>query len=466
MSNLNVKYIVAALILVVVLVYYVTATIHRNKTMYNSDEEKTIKFGGRIEIPFKRFSGVETLRGEKSPKLVVEIAKVIEQKGLPNDIFPDNVSPNINIAVTLTTAFQEYDEKDSSEQLRKLWGASPLDVWDVDPKAIDSVKDILPNFEIRRTTVRRMVQQETTCFYCIFSQHPKTWSKTLSTDASRYIADYALLEEYHIAKALQKGDIGAAAEALAYIFRLCQLADTLPVVGVRSDAALTRLRAFEIMQRVVLDPKCGKAHLAFLRDMLTEQLDNWTPESDTWFGDRASGILLYHKVMMFSPEEALEPAEIEELKQRNVYRTFIKGFMKRHADDEAYYLQEMQRYLNICQEPFYKRIETVNLIHNATLKLTDTAAEPFVAAILLKDVDRIMRVFAIDISRIETATLALRLALGTKSPADFADPFTGEPYEVKRTDDGFIEVSAKNNRRPFKVPDLTKTNQPPLIQNK
>ncbi|MDR3182404.1 MAG: hypothetical protein LBT89_05685 [Planctomycetaceae bacterium] len=450
-----VRYIAAALLFACIFLYYIVSTTHRNQTLYSSSKDKTVLFGGE-RVKFSRFAGVETLRREKKQELVDEILKVLAQKGMPADIFTDNVFEAVNIAITLNNAFQ--DENENRDDLKKLWDNSPLTGWDADKKKTDAVAEILQRYERKRMTVRGMLEQPKTVFYYLFIRDK--WQVHIDTEASQYIADYALLEEYAVAKALLKGDIPAAIEAVAYVFRLAQLADDLKVVGVCCDAATTRMRFLEVLQRIILDPKMDKTHLTFLRGMLTEQLDNWKPEHLTWFGDRASGISLYHRIMLSGPNEALESFELDKLQQRGIYNTFPKTFLKNHALDEAFYLLSMQKLIDAGKERFYKRIDTINEVQNSMLKLQDTPIEPVVACLMLDNVDKFMRIFAQDLSRMETAVLALQLALEANADKQqkliqsSLDPFTGEPYQVQRQD-GFIDVSAQNRRKPFRVKSMT-----------
>jgi hypothetical protein len=444
--------ILAGVILFAVVVFYVISTAHRNRTLYRNGEEKMVKFG-ETRVPFHAFSGVETLRAEKSPELIQEITNVIEQKGMPSDVFVDNQKEAMNIASTLNTVFGEYAGKPGDLEL--LWRASPIDVWDVNKAALDKVDVTLKNFETARLIVRGMLEQQETFFDCIY-RRSKDWSWSISIDAeaSKYIPDDGLLEEYSIAKSLLKGDIAGATDTLAYIFRLAQLSDAVGLPSVRSDAAMTRLRAIEVMQRIVLDPKFEKIHLIQLHDMLMEQLEQWTSEQRVWFGDRASGIRLYHRIMMTGPEEALEENEVNKLKDRNVYGTFVKNYIQNHANDEIFYLRSMQKIIAASEKQFHLRVEVLNDIQNFLLAKEDTAEEYFVSGFLLADIDRLMQIYAQDQSRLETAVLAMTVSLGIPNKLTFADPFTGKPYEVKQTG-GMVIVSAQNKHRPFRVPDFS-----------
>jgi hypothetical protein len=470
MFNKFSKYYLAAVIFALVIGLYVFSTIHRHGKYFasgqqeNDSEPQHRTFGKtQFKTSFKRFSGAETLRNTRSPELIAEVEKILAQKGLPADVFTDDIPQATNIAQTLHTNFHEYygivDGKSPNElspnDMRKLWGASPIDVWDVNKTAVEGVNDILAKIDVKRIAVRGMLEQPNTCFYYIFNRPEKSWRMLTDTDASKYIADYALLEEYLVAKSLLEGNIEDALEALAYIFRMTELASALEVVGVRQDAALVRLRTFNVMQRVVLDPKFDKAHMIFLRDMLSEQHENWTPEKVTWFGDRASGIKLYNDVLMHGPGEALEPEEISHLERRGVYLKFVKGFLKNYAADEVFYLRSMQNIIDISKKPYCERLKVLNSMNKALLAEEDTENEPFVANIQLKQIDAFMRVFALDQSALERALVAALISLGQTDTGNYTDPFTGVPYESKRVN-GLISISTKNLKHPFRVPDFTK----------
>ena len=418
-----------------------------------------------FDIPRHRFAGAETFRTAKSPELIAELEKVIEQNGLPADVFVDDVPQATNIALTLHSQFHEYYTKEPND-LQKLWGASPIGVWDINKQVLESVSTTLDQFEMKRQTVRKMLEPSMTRFYYVFT-HPQQESKTVTTvaatvntEASKYLADYALLEEYAIARVLLEGNIAEATEALACIFRIAYLASIPGNIGVRSDAAIVRLRAFDVMQRVVLDPKFEKDNMIYLRDMLLEQHENWISEYVTWFGDRASGISLYHRLSMLRVDNALEPKELKVLEQRGIKNAFSQGFRKYHEADKIFYLQSMQKILDASKEPFIQRQNILKQINNELLAHEDTydetgvLKEPVVANILLKDVDRLMRLFAQDQSALDRALVVILKSLGQRNTDFYHDPFTDEPYEVRQVD-GLLSVSTENLPHPFRVPIFT-----------
>jgi hypothetical protein len=359
-----------------------------------------------------------------------------------------------------------------NSSLRKLWDATPdgknIDEgkWDIDQQTLDNVSTILANFEEKRRTIRTKLGEPGVRFDYIYvypdSKTLKSSSNTgriVNTDASRFIADYALLEEYAMANALLKGDIGEATAALAHIFRMAQLASSLKVVGVRVDAAAVRLRAFVVMQRVVLDPQFEKKHLINLRNILSYQYDFWRPEYDTWFGDRASGVAFYHRVFAEGADAALEDADWELLLERWGERKFNQGFKKYHEADEVFYLQSMQKILDVCHEPYVKRNEVLSQMAAEIRKKennydADGVSQEFlVAYLLLKDVRLTMEIFARDQSALDRALAAILFSLGQTDTDKFRDPFTDEPYEIRKVN-SLITVTATALPQPFQVPDF------------
>jgi hypothetical protein len=439
----------------------------------------------KFSVAFQRFTGVESLRRIKTPELIAEVEKVIEQDGLPADVFyglsshisedKEPISQFSNIAATLLYEFHEFYpnphdlQKPVKQELEKLWEESPIGEWNVDEQKLDNLYTILTKLEPKRQAIRSMLEDDrNTHFYYIFNRPESLKNRilapgtTVNTEASKYLADYALLEEYAIAQALLDGNIGAAIGGLAYIFRIAQLASMLGNVGVRSDAALVRLRAFDVMQRVVLDPKFEKKHMIDLRAILTEQRDEWTPEYVTWFGDRASGMMLYHQIMAHGLDDALEPTEREVWEGRDS-NALMRGFQKYHEADETFYLRAMQKIMDVSNKSYGKRSDVLNQINQELRERADTydiegkdriAKEYFVANLLTKDVERLMQIFAQDQSALDRALVVILWSLGQSNTDNYRDPFTGDPYVVRKVQ-GLFSVSVENLPRPFRVPIFT-----------
>jgi len=488
MANKTLRTCLAGAIIVAVFGFYIIS--HWKGCNFSGIRGKNFNTS-KFDEPFSRFEGAETLRKARSNDLVAEVQKVIDQNGLPADVFVDDTKkfedaerlPPLNIAETLDRLFYEfYDPNTPSNSpaklgLEELWDASPDGEWDIDEQILERVRPTLNRFESKRQEVRNALEQRATRlrpaprFYYIFV-YPDLldpWTDAavkINTEASRYLHDYALLEEYAIAQALLDGNVGDAANSLAYVFRITFLASHLRNVGTRSDAALTRLRAFEVMQRVMLDPKFGKEHMIFLRVILEEQRKNWIPEYGAWFGDRASGIILYHRVMLYGMdddemENVFEPAELNALDARVTRPVFRQGFAKYHEADQAFYLRAMQRVLDTSKEPFVNRRDVLNQISSALFRMEDmrddkgVAMEPFVANILLKDVERLMRLFARDESALNRTLALLDASLGGSNTDNYRDPFTGQPYEIHR-EDGFLSITVPELST-FRVPSFVVT---------
>ena len=446
----------------------------------------------KFDVPFSRFKNAETLRKAQSDELVAEVQNVIEQNGLPADVFVDDIQsyidderkPPLNIAEILDELFHVYyDPEQSNDSLEKLWNASPDGTWNINEQTLNVIRPTLVLFESKRQTIRATLRQRGTRlqpgarFHYIFvypdlrsPEARRDVGVTINTEASRYLSDYALLEEYAIAQALLDGNIAEANSALAYIFRIAYLASHLANVGARSDAALVRLRAFDVMQRVVLDPQFNRTHMVALRKMLVEQYDHWIPEHATWFGDRASGIILYHRVMLCGPEVAFEDAEYDELDKRGILdirdtkSEFDLSFEKYYESDHAFYLRSMQKILDISEKPFVKRQNVLEQIQTELRRRErrvdndGIVMEAFVANLLLKDVQRLMEFFAKDESALNRVLVLMDASLGQSSTHHYRDPFTDKPYEIRKVD-GLLSITTPNLPRPFQVPIFTEENQ-------
>ena len=488
MSERQLRLCVAAAIFAVVVGFYISArggcSGVRKSGMYTLTKQN---FGIPEGERLRRFAGAETLRNIKTKELIDEVINVVEQGGLPADVFvglsvKDSKDTQqslqlTNIAVTLYDQFFGYDmpnpndyQKSLKDDLDTLWEASPVGEWNADEQQLASVKAVLARLEPKRKVIRDKLLEPETHFYYIFD-HPKSLSFSTATRtvvdtwASKYLADYALLEEYAIAQALLEGNITEAINALKYILRIAQLASALDNVGVRADAAVVRLRAFDVMQRVVLDPKFNKTHMIDLRETLSEQHENWTPEFVTWFGDRASGMMLYHRILTEGSDNALEPAQLASLEERGIQSQFIRGFKKYYEADEAFYLRSMQKILDVSNEPFLQRLEVLSYIDNelSTMEgMTDEdgiSTEYFVASFMLNDVEDLMEVFAKDQSALDRALVATLKSLGQGNTDSYHDPLSGKPYEVSKAQ-GLFSVSAMcfsrdHPSRYFRVPVFT-----------
>ena len=487
MANQPLRIYLAATILIAVVGFYVFSHINRDNDRFSGHRGRTVS---KFDIPFTRFMGAETLRLASSDELVEEVMRVIAQNGLPADVFVDDTRLPLeerrrrrdlepppplppNIAITLHDLFYVYYDSTTPENtpeklaLEELWNASPIGEWNIDEQTLDSVRTILARFEPKRQTIRTMLLEQNPRFYFIFI-YPETLGAfqdvrvQKNTEASRYLSDYALLEEYAIAQALLDGNIAEAINALAFTFRIAQLASNIGNVAARSDAALVRLRAFNVMQRVILDPNFERIHMVALRSMLSEQYEDWTSEYITWFGDRASGIILYHRILQNGMrddglEDILEETVLYELDKHVPRNIFLLGFKTYHEADQTFYLRSMQKILDVSDELFVRRLDVLRQISDELYRMggmydeQGIAMDPFVAHMLLKDIEPLMRIFAMDESALHRTLALMHQSLERRNTDHYRDPFTAEPFEV-HSEDGLLSILSPPLPRAFRVP--------------
>ena len=486
MSNKHQKIFLPSAIIVAIVAFFVFSNARR----YSREPRIT------FDIPFSRFSRADSLFYTKTNELAIEVKKVIEQNGLPADVFVEYKDPEesrehdaTNIALGLYKLFDEYytpeefpenvGESDLSKFLKeyrensdlgKLEAASPAGVWDVDRKTFDCInatlgRAALAKFEFKRQTIRKMLENRETHFSHVFVypdslKSLKNVRKVVSTEPSKYLSDYALLEEHVIAQALLEGNIEEATHALAYIFRIAHLASNLAAVRVRYDAAVVRLQAFEVMQRVVLAPQFKIDDMRYLREIISEQYIDWVPEFITWFGDRAGGMVLYHSLYAYELSDVLGNENFDFMISRWGEDKFRRGFKVYREADEAFYLQSMQKILDVCDRYFAERMDTLKQIREELSAKEDThdnkgiPTEYFAATILLKDVERYMRFFAQDESALNRAMVATYSSLGQTNMDTIRDPLTGKPFQ-KQEEEGLIIIATEHLPRPFRVPNFT-----------
>jgi hypothetical protein len=438
----------------------------------------TVMYGGE-KIPGKVFAGLEAIRSMKDPALVSEIKKIIEEGGTPYEIFKNDVPSELNVASTLTQQFEIYQNNPGElETLRRI---QPFENGKASEESLSKVSDVLPRVDTKRQQVRQMLNQPEVCFTFEFTNLPNSagnqaGSEVPETKASDFLADYAMLEDFSIARSLLDGDVQAASESLAYIFRIAQLAAEVKNPVIRTKAGEIRIKAIDALQNIVLDPHLKEENLVYLFSVVQEQLNAWTPDSAAWIGDRASGMKVYNLVAQYGLDEALEPEEIEEMIMRGIYEDVNKKLYKTIAGDQVFYLQSMQKVIDVCREPYCRRMPVLSQIDDTLRTAQGTADETVIAEFLLRGIRNIMQYCAQDRTKCETAALAMAYSLqktkypfpategkSTVSPAKTIEMYRDCPlyckkYEVQYGKDGqinVISVSYAGCLQPFSVPDFS-----------
>lgn len=482
--------VLGTVLLVVIILYALSGFNRHQKKPVTVHEESVIpavvKYGG-ADLPGKAFIGLEAIRSDRTPELVDEIKKVIASRGTPGDVFADDVPPERNIARELSKEFKIYQQNPGElEQLRR---EVPVDQWSIGKETLGKVADILERVEPKRQKIRELLMQKDICFSFEFINDPD-YGDIPDTGASDFLADYAILEEFAIARALADAQPARAVESLAFLFRLTQLAAEVKNPGVRTKAAQIRMHTVDVLQAVVMDPNLKEKELAQLYLILQEQLDDWTPDADAWIGDRASGMKVYNQIVQYGIDAALNQQEIEELVLRGAVVQDKKDRLQltNHrslARDQVFYLKSMQSVIDSCSEPYFQRLTTLGRIDEQVRNAQGTEEETIIAEILLRGIRELMQYCTQDRARCEAATLAmasslrnsnesvpgrdgLTLAQRAKGAIESlsVDPLYGKPYEIRRIKGGagsqanLVWVSYRDNLKPFRAPDYSETPQP------
>ena len=424
-----------------------------------------IDYGGE-KLPGKVFVKMEATRSDRDPELVEEIKKIVNSGGMPADIFQDDVPPDMNIGTELSRAFEIY--KNNPGELERLREKSPRGEWKIDHETLQEVGDILTRTEQKRLDIREMLNKNDVCFSFTFIHDPD-YGDIPDTSSADFLSDYILLEEFAVGWALNEGRLEDAVESLAYMFRLAQLAAEVKNVGIRTRAGEIRMRTVDVMQAVVLDSDFKEQHAISLLDMLQEQLDAWTPDSAMWIGDRASGLVVYNLIRQHGLENALEPDEVAELRQRGIFDSLSQRLLRELPRDQTVYLRAMRQIIEESEKPFFQRIPELKRIDTDFRSRRGTSDEPVIAEILLRGVNEVMKFCAQDRAKCEIAVLGLATSIGrpvatVKRPEETLefDPLFGRKYEIRKITGqaeakaDLVWVSYHSNLKPFRVPDFSK----------
>jgi hypothetical protein len=482
-------YLAIAILFIVFTVYIVSALQRQYRVRETRSDSllispETLKFGGE-KISGEMFRGIETARFEKNKELIAEIKNIIDQKETPSEIFKKSPPGNVNVAIALNDAFQFGNE----EELNTLFNtASTEDVWGIDEETLEQLSETLDHFETNRLAIRNMLNQPDCCFYFLFEQDEE-FGETIDLQAVDHLAAYLLLEEYAIAAALRDGRIEEALDSLVYVFRIAQLTSAVGVPAARSSAASIRLRAINVMQTIILDSKFKKRYLNGLYEMIKEQLEHWTPDRTVWVADRAIGLRTYHQILLYGPEKALTPTEINELEKRGLL-VFVtrkpkkrkktttnnknekedneikeimllkNNFFREHVADEIFYLRSMQKVIDTSKRPFYRRFTVLSEVTDELARAMEQKSAPIIAELLLRGIAESMRLHAQDRAACEMAFLAMSVSLEKKTTSSLiSKPLSEKEYNVNRIKEvdnpkrQYVRVSSPDYHKSFRVPD-------------
>ena len=220
------------------------------------------------------------------------------------------------------------------------------------------------------------------------------------------------------------------------MFRVDALLADLKHVAARLTAARLRGETLRVAEAVAGHPQATPELLRLLQQLVAEQLTQWPPDADAWIGDRAMGLHAYEMVRDGQLLNLLTVEEIRKLGKQQEIGSFTQAVTHSLDQDELFYLQSMRSIIESCSEPYYRRQSAIAEFAAHLDQLRDTPRFPlFAAQVLLVNLDRGLRLQALDRARCEAFSLVLSAAAGATVTPSPVNPFTGKPFDLVSGED-------------------------------
>ncbi len=359
------------------------------------------------------------LKQSNHPKLQEHFQQLSRRGELPWQLRDVPVPPAENAAGELTQLFPRQKPQQVFDSLTTFFPAAPL------------LEDAL-RLEQAAAQVRRWEQELQRARQamlrprCVFAIQ---YRKCLEADLSflyrvRAAARLAVLQAVEAA-AQQRPE-----ESLDHLLLALRLSAALqghkhPVV--RLQAALARAEVLETLQEVLMRFSWSSDQLGRLLDVLQRTESTLPHDASAWVVDRTLGMHFYELLQAGAWNQIVTPQDVKrlgtELAQRLRFAT--PAVLEQ---DEAYYLDQMQRLITLASRPYPQRRQALSELEKKWR--ADAQHYPAAAVLLLPDVLPGMARQALDRARLQGWILGLQQALGRESPGVVLSPFTGRPYQV------------------------------------
>jgi hypothetical protein len=207
----------------------------------------------------------------------------------------------------------------------------------------------------------------------------------------------------------------------------------------------------ETAQLLLLHPLCKKEHHESLYKILEDQINHRTTDTAIWTHYRDEGKRFFADVVQQGRDEMVSPKLLKELAENQSFREYAKAPAERMTRDQSVFFEALEVVVESCSVPFFQRQSVLRQLNQEIRELQGTVNEPVFAVLLLRDVSSAMQLFAQERSGIETAYIALSLALGDQKKYKMLNFLTGNEYEIRLITDG-VMCTYEGNVKPFYVP--------------
>jgi hypothetical protein len=380
------------------------------------------------------YGGLRGAGDSSNAALRNEIDRIAEEGGTPRQLDESSVADDENLAMALTDLVKKRRVQSVLSYSEELL---PTDWFHFDAIALEKVREFLQLHEPALVQIDEALARPRCDFHL---QHAAGYF----ADSHRveYAVISARLKAFDAAVRIDDDGPDAAMGPLQAMFRLAACLGREKQVTCRLYAARMRHEALLVLAAIVADERTSQRTVGEVFALLREHLDGWTPDADTWIGDRALGMHLYEVVRDGHILDVLTDEEHDQLMDNSTRDEFIAAAQSQVDSDELFYLQTMRKVIAACERPSYQRGDVFAETQKALDELEAVGEYPLVAGrMLLINIQRTQETQAADRAMCEAWALVLAHSLGVTPPPYSINPFSGIPYRLER-EDGFVYLYA------------------------
>ena len=403
----------------------------------------------------KAFGALPGLKASPDEALQDALAQVVAEGGTPELLATASATGGENAAAALVALFEGLDHQAIGAIRAEVDELFPEGRFTFSPVQLERALRVGKRYEKERLGARVALELPECRFPIAFEAGPA---------ADLGFLDMAVicsrLEAFRAAEALAVHDVDTALESLRQMLRMAECLAAEPHATVRLEAAFLRTDAFLVLQAIAGDEGFQRRHAELAHGLLMQQLQRWPDDALAWIGDRSAGMIFYEAVRSGQLEDFLTEAEIERLKEEDIFSEFEQAALRNVNGDELYYLTAMGRILESCEHPYHTRIDVFEDLRRDLHNKRNDADFPLLAGrFLLLDIEKGHVIQARDRANCEGWAIATALAAGLAAKPIENNPLTGQPYRIER-DGGTILVSdigtgEQGDNPPWIIPDLS-----------